>query len=126
MTMDIEEKYDFFTNKVLSMPFILKDLLFNMVIEHRNLFMFFLVEYLDIYRDVKSEWGRYDPESVRFEMDPHGNIDIRFNMEKHKFHIHYSNEDNYNSELILKIDEEVKLLARELSDDRPMVTIRRH
>ena len=126
MTMDIEEKYDFFTKKILGMPLILKDLLFDMVIEHRNLFMYFLKEYLDIYQEVKTEWGRYDPESVIFDMDPHTNIDIRFNMEKHRFHIHYSNVEQYASELVLKIDEEVKLLVRELPDDRHLVTIRRH
>ena len=124
--MTCNEKYDFMTKKVLGMPSILKDLLFDMTIEHRNLFMYFLKEYLDIYQEIKSEWGRYDPESVMFEMDPHTNIDVRFNVEKHRFHIHYSSGDRYNSELILKIDEEVKLLVRELPDDRPLVTIKRY
>ena len=126
MTMNIREKYEFFTKKVLGMPSIMKDLLFSLIIEHRNLFMYFLRDYLDIYQELGTGWGRYDPESVKFEMDPQLNIDVRFKMEEHKFHIHYSMGEEYDSEITLKVDGELKLSVEELPNNRPLVNIERY
>lgn len=125
--MTCDEKYAFMTKKVLGMPSILKDLLFSMVIEHRNLFMYFLKEYLDIYQEIKTEWGQYDPESVEFDMDPLTNINIAFRVDKYtRFLITYKQGELYNSELTLKINGKTRLSVKEEPENRPMVTIERY
>lgn len=121
--MTCDEKYVFMTKKVLGMPSILKDLLFTMVVEHRNLFMYFLKEYLDIYQEIKTEWGQYDPESVEFEMDPLTNVNVTFRVDTYRFLITYKQGERYNSELTLKINGNTRLSVKEQPDNRPLVTI---
>ena len=126
--MNIKEKYNFLTPKVLGMPSLVKEVLFNTIVLHRNVFMFFLKEYLEIYQEIESKWGQYDPESVVFDIDLESNIKLSFYTESHKFCITYDKGelDQYDAELELKIDGKRKLLVKEHPNDRPMVTIERY
>ena len=128
MTRNIKEKYNFLTPKVLNMPSIVKEVLFNTIVLHRNVFMFFLKEYLEIYQEIESEWGQYDPLSVTFDMDLESNIKLSFYTEGHKFCITYDRGelDQDDAELELKIDGKRKLLVKEQPNNRPMVTIERY
>ena len=126
--MNIKEKYNFLTPKVLNMPSIVKEVLFNTIVLHRNVFMFFLKEYLEIYQEIASEWGQYDPLSVAFDMDLESNIKLSFYVEGHKFCITYDRGefDQYDAQIELKIDGERKLLVQEQPENSPMVKIERY